>query len=803
MRAKMVLGIVLLAVLGTALAVLAGPTVGAAAPSQFSVNTATITSNPKSTDQFVISGAFSGLSLSGGGQVVFGAGWFSQEIPFSQFTPQGQKYVYTGTAGEPGLAQLVLDVGQGQFTAIGANLELGDLGNPLTVRLAAGAFQHCTMIHLQQAGAQWTFNASSDSQHACQMPQAPQAAPRGLFVGQPTNVRVQVKVEPSAQLNANSVQFFRVDGSLNPVGAPLCTLLDNGDPANGDTTSADNVYSGIALMQEAGAGKVRLIVRAELNGTPVFSPSFALNVVKPLTKTQKSQAVNGQKKSVMLWEAKKAQFGDTLKARREAVKAIKQLKGVKNSGISKDKTTLWIQYTSGINGLVLTSEINLGGARAPSMESSLQDPAEPPAITSDPGAVECPAESAMATGTDQAIGNCRVLIYSNEAFGSFQLSGLLAELYRNAIVGGQPYQVVEVDGKKAKLAPLRTLTNYGTVIVLSGGGLDQAGNPFWLTLEPATLQSLADKAILLDLLSGCLYMVGGSEFGSSRVWSYYAVRPAFFSTLEGEFKDSVVFIGGSYGAMGTMPDAFFSKGAKAFFGYSGEVSMGFGRDSALRLFNGLVAKVLNTGGAFAAVKPKSDPVNGGFLTPKGSKRLAYGCLDLSNYKFLDYISGWLTAHFYKSGPPPRETDGEINFGFNTNSFGTATGKWDNRLYTAKWDFYTPSGVHEFGNATIQVNPLGDRVASFSADWTSMFSQAGRTGRFRTRLTGGDMPLLNYGDVLLLDASQSLTCEYINGFAYSGVITPVEHDSNVTVLSYGCNPHSSVKIRLTTTPTLPQ
>jgi hypothetical protein len=161
-----------------------------AAPSSLSVSTATITINATKFDQFVITGTFSGLTLQGGGVLVFGVGWFSQEIEFKQFTQQDQQYTYNGTPGDPGLAQLVLDVGLGQFTAIGANLELGSLGNPLTVRLEAGTFQRCTMIHQQQAGTQWTFNAPSDSQHACQMPDSPQATPRGVLVGKPMAVRV-------------------------------------------------------------------------------------------------------------------------------------------------------------------------------------------------------------------------------------------------------------------------------------------------------------------------------------------------------------------------------------------------------------------------------------------------------------------------------------------------------------------------------------------------------------------------------------------------------------------------------------
>jgi hypothetical protein len=61
---------------------------------------------------------------------------------------------------------------------------------------------------------------------------------------------------------------------------------------------------------------VHFIVRAEVNGSPVFSPTVALSVVKPLTKTQKSEAVNGQTKAVSIWQAQLARFGDTLKPSR-------------------------------------------------------------------------------------------------------------------------------------------------------------------------------------------------------------------------------------------------------------------------------------------------------------------------------------------------------------------------------------------------------------------------------------------------------------------------------------------------------
>jgi hypothetical protein len=644
------------------------------------------------------------------------------------------------------------------------------------------------------------FGTAAVAPSTSPLTQTPQATPRGLLLGKATNVKVQVQSTSNALLN---VELYRADASLNPTGAPLCTLLDNGAPANGDSKAGDLVYSGIAPMRATSVGKPRFIVRAEVNGFPVLSPPFTLQVVKGLTKTQGLQTTNAQMKAAKIWQQKAGQFGDTLKARQEAVKAIQKVAGVKKVGLSKDQVTLWIEYRSGIYGAIMT-QLELGDTgRAAMLNDGGLDEVASLLDAADSDAVPCAAENAAMSASDQAVGNCKVLIYDmvgalGALYGLDPPGKTLAKIYRNA-PGAQDYQVTQLNKQSTTgLAPLRRLSEYGTVIIISEGKLDGNGRPFFKTWQPYKLTDLADAEIGLDLITGCLCLWSWPDLPGAEKGLYYAVRPEFFATQPKKLKDSLVLVAAGYSAGDSMVKAFLNQGAKAFFGYSSRATFRFLGDSSEQLLEGLVTNGLNAGNAYARVKPKTDPDDSWHprLIAKGYKNLAYGCrsLALPRYKYVTSFHSTVFAHTHGNGPPAHETDENISIvAPPTEDRGTIVGQWIGQLFTANWDYiWAPGGIHYSGNMTIQADPLGTRIESFSANLNSVGPIGNGSDQWqkKERIAGGNLALQEYGPYALrAGAAGTATCSHVNGFAWTYLLTPPGnyYDSNVTVQSYNCEP----------------
>ena len=252
---------------------------------------------------------------------------------------------------------------KGQFSATVQNIFLTGFTNPLPVSLKAGTSAECSMVQFAVNKNKWTFSGSGNPQYACLISQAPQATPRGFFVNQAKDIRIQAQVPSNPDLNQNSIELFRVDESFNILSGPLCTLLDNGNLSNGDQTAGDRIFSCLANLQEGVAGKMVLMVGAELGGKITYSPSFNLDVVTPYTEQEAQQTITAQENTGQTWQDKLTKYGDTKKARTETVKAVKKLEGVKDAGVSSDGVNIWIEFKSGIRGGMILKEED-GGSRS-------------------------------------------------------------------------------------------------------------------------------------------------------------------------------------------------------------------------------------------------------------------------------------------------------------------------------------------------------------------------------------------------------------------------------------------------------
>ncbi len=478
------------------------------------------------------------------------------------------------------------------------------------------------------------------------------AAPTQFFTATPTQVRFQSQIPPSALLDTASVKLYAADGSGMPSGGALCTLRDNGVLGNGDDVAGDNVYSCFASFQSPTAATVRLVVSASFAGSPVLSSVLVLNIVAPLDNAAVQQAANGQAVATSLAQNAIATMGDTLAARQSVVASLLTQPGVAAAGISSDDTTIWIRYTSGIEGgLMLNPEgtrgsseqivISGNGRRVSRTERPNPTMYAPPAsfpryrpyqlgkaLTS-----RQPSAAAAAAAAPNFVGNSNVMIWDayNSQFAPFDEGPQLQALFS----GSQCplYNVTYLKDAQATVASVRTFPTYGTIILVTHGAVDGNGQVVFLTRETATTAAMLTHAI--DLVLGRIMVMG----------NVFAIRPSFISNLSGSMANSVVYNGSCQSsANATMSNAFVGKGAKTYYGFTRVVNSNFAQSVANQLFGSMVTSLKTTGDSFTPIAPKIDPTapNATF-TQAGDTMLAYTG-DLQNGDFeKGNLASWVAA----------------------------------------------------------------------------------------------------------------------------------------------------------------
>jgi hypothetical protein len=697
---------------------------GDVSPTGMGVTSAAVTFDPKKKDKFVLKGTTGGLVLTGATSVIFEAGGFSQEIALTAFTQSKQKYTFKGVAGEAGISSLILDMGKGQFSATLQNVFLPGFTNPLPITLRAGTTSECRMAQFSVKNNKWSFKGSANPQYDCLMTASPRATARGLFVNQPRDITFSVPVVSSPGLNPNSIELFRVDGSFNILGASLCTLADNGNPSNGDQTAGDSIFSCIANVQESAAGRMVFIVRGEVGGRITYSPTFSLDVVTPYTAEQAQETLTAHQQAVAVWQEKLAAYGNNKKAWGETVKAVKLLGGIKDAGVTKDGTMLWIEFTSGIRGGVpLTQETESSNA----MERVVRP------ITQ--SASKESRRALQATGGCTDVANKDVLVWDTFA-DRYEENHFLSKIFRQS---NKNFVIVESFAEDATVGSLRNITDYGTVILRTRGRSGRNSHVYE-TGEPVTFQTLGDEQYMFDLLTGCLEIVYFWVRGIG--WDYfYGFTPNFISTLDGEFRVNLVYIEAT-NSVGLAP-VFMKKKTHTFFGYAGKAL--WGRNVVgQELFTVMVNNGKDTGEAYAAVPHQSE---GGFFWKIGSRpdKIGYECITTRPASCSTALNG--DSHWIYEIPSGTryEYDAETLYTAG-GSYPDYTGQFDNNVFSMTWDFER-FGTRFWGSieATLDAPPgEATRVATFTAS-RNYEESSGELATLSETFQGSNIPLTERTD----------------------------------------------------------
>ncbi len=674
------------------------------------LTSATVTFDPKKKDKFVLKGTTGSLSLTGATSVIFEAGSFKQEITLGKFTKSKEKYTFKGATGAAGIASLILDMPKGQFSATVQNLFLTGFNNPLPVSLKAGTTAECSMAQFSVNKNKWTFSGSGNPQYACLISQTPQATPRGLFVNQAKDVKVQVQVPSNPALDKNNVKLIQVDESLNVIGGPLCTLLDNGNPANGDATAGDNTYSCIANLQEETAGKLWLMVQAQLGEKATYSPSFSLDVVTPYTQEEAQKTVAAHESALQVWEQNLSTLGDTKKAKDATIKSIKGMDGVKNAGLSQDGGNIWIEFESGIWGGLLLSPIKSGNRGAPTVRTLARGPGQN---------IQTRAENQLSTplsncnqvgdssGGNAVLPDCSIFMWDPDRdLEHNSLYDLFREIVPDTRVGSTIYSGLNYSG-------LTNLTQYGTVYIRAQSTKGAKAPIVFETAElpgDFVLANLFDERVMLDLLTGCLERWISWDPDTSKAIIRYFFTPTFISTLEGDFKNSVVFFNSPNSS--EIAPIFLKKKAHTFFGFKGDYWDGYSEDIPKQLFASMLKEGKDTGEAFEAL-PKNSETASSLRKFSSTGEISYDCGPASGRLGLQ-----MNSHFTYQPPigPPYTYDQEKGY-YAGGSAPDFAGQFVKNAFNMTWNF-TKNGIHYAGKmeVTLDNGPRdATKVISFLAE----------------------------------------------------------------------------------------
>ena len=748
------------------------------------ITSASLRFSSKLGDKFTVNGVVEGLSLSGAQSVVFEADAFSQEIPVDRFVQAGTKHTFTGGKGAPGLSTLVLDATNGKFTATVTNVSLSGFTNPLPVKLTLGQSEKCAVIQLVVKGNTWSFSAAKNPQYPCDITEVPQSSPRAIFVKTPSQFRIEAKVNPNPKLDTSSLTLYAVDQNLGLMSDPICTLLDNGSSANGDSASGDNVYSCLANIRKDAPGVAWLAVRAKLGGTYVFSPSLKLGIVAPLTEQTIQETLDAQDQVTQIWKQKVKRNGNTKKTRTQTAMALKKVKGIKSAKLSKDSFVIYLEFAVGMRGSVMLYPENLpgSGTELPQAREKVQSE-HPPTLSkgsiepASPPSEEPLASGTLTTGTTTCrVGNCRAFIYSpfrNEF--DYDTGQKINDLLNNS-----PKEKMDVTFLKNDECTVDALFlgmgkgSYGTVVINSHGIVGYDNQIEIMTKEKVTPQSLMNPVILYGMADGALTWTEHDNYKKGISGWFYSFRPKFISDwVRGGFKNGITLMASCKGAAnGSMAEAFFGKGMKAYFGMTGYVWEDYLADCSDYLFYGLVNEEKNTEVAYADVPhldgdpdPKHYDPDTQFVMMAYPVPLSYDCTkqDLSKYK--KGMAGLMWHVVYETIWP----DGHKTYIDNKlASFGSEfydpkqPGTWTGNTFTQQMD-YTDKIKEQHESLTVIVNNTATVVTYFW--YLKTYKQGTLIEKVEFEVT--DIPIDYTNDGQMVFSVNGLeTCNKVANFEYS-------------------------------------
>jgi len=421
------------------------------------------------------------------------------------------------------------------------------------------------------------------------------ANPDIMGVNTPTGITFKFTTGSGITINDSLVTLMKSDASGN-FTIPSGMLQDNGNLTNGDEIAGDGIFSGIISFTETSTGKIRFAAtaNASASGTSFAGTSAAdtVTVFESLSNDAvtlvNTTLLAGQNKFITTLAGNTANYNTAMT---ETVSFLQSQFGVTtvNRG-DANSTSLEINFVSGLKGCLTFSLQDANGSvqtRGGFPEDSLRSmrsrnesiPPERQTI----GENSNVPQYMTRTNSDNVnldpmtVGNRNVLIFApyEAAFAPFnERTKIVTNLTAGQCRG---FQFTELVNQNATVKSILDMTKYGLIVLATHG---VQGKWFYTaeivdTTSPDYI-SLYKVLLTAGRLAIANNLVISTTGGVSTSATVYAIHHTFVSNLTGTFSNTVVLNNSCEGTMNNdLENAFKSKGAKTYYGYTKVVNSGF------------------------------------------------------------------------------------------------------------------------------------------------------------------------------------------------------------------------------------
>jgi hypothetical protein len=464
------------------------------------ISSANLKINWTGTDSYSIQGSIDGISLHDAKTIVFGVGQFGAALPLSAFTQQAGTNVYKyqdATGLRPyWLTSLTIDLDANTFTASASGIVLSGLQNPFRLQLGTGTALACGMVRMQgvsgsearatsgAAPEQYELTPGDSAIQTCAIPASPVANPPDVSTSTPTQVKVSLQ---GSGIDAKSAQLFIADANAQPSGKALCVFSESGK----------GNYSCAVSFNQAEAGVIPLIVQATVKGRTVLAPGFSVQVVAAVTNADIQQQLS-KIQNLLLSAGDQAygKYGDSVAARVAVLATLRKqmpyFRGLTGQafGLGPNGSDLGVVSDSGVPVMYTLSDPDMPDPAGGSSEDAIQSKAgsffPPPAGAPDEPALR-PGDVPQKCGdfARPIVSNDDVLVWDpGSMFFHLDPAPKIASVLQKSMC--PHFQVAPaITGLNATLTALLDLTKYGTVIMVSHGGVDNNARSYIVTGGPS------------------------------------------------------------------------------------------------------------------------------------------------------------------------------------------------------------------------------------------------------------------------------------------------------------------------------
>ena len=338
--------------------------------------------------------------------------------------------------------------------------------------------------------------------------------PGGFFVNANTDVNFRIPVLNNPNLIENSVKLIRVDQQGN-VMEEYGEMYDDGDLYHGDDIQGDGVYSCIQSFIESTPSQIYMRVQVTTNESTGEVNSYSevghVAVVDQIPETTVQEITDLQ-----LSADQKFQEIYTSSGMEEAISQTMDYLDQQSLVIATAQTAsgdIWMEFDYGLEGMILTDEEGDEGGSSGAKERGTT--ATVPLSkqirgTNSPSMYQTKDDENIVLDKDVMLFAPNWVEFNS--WGTEFLDGL------NTLITDSDCPNFNIDYLKneaADLTALRTLSEYGLIVIHTHGGLDKANNVIFLTGDEVGYD-------LMEILDWALGNIMSIPFKGKTLW---AVKP--------------------------------------------------------------------------------------------------------------------------------------------------------------------------------------------------------------------------------------------------------------------------------------